>query len=498
MRRSYVLLVAAVVGVGFAGPPDEGCIDAPALGERCPDWVHTVDYPVDPLESANLERLFGSAASPDGRTVYFAGDGGGDRFVIVGAVHAVTGVPTWQVTVPTPLPHGNWTLDVAVSPDGAHVAVAGFLYDMGDGPAFVGVLSAATGDLLWWDEYGDPEDGDDRFQGVAFAGDVLIAAGIENGASGAAFGALVVGYDAATGQRRWVTSHRVDDPGRTARTEAFAVVAAPDGRAAYVLGYRQEASGGLATRDVAVWSVDPASGEMGWQHRHDGPASGYDRPDGIVLAGDGTVLVTSTTTGPDGAGATTLGLDPADGTARWSDRWQHADADWAEVIGIATSGSEVYVAGTYRAPLAAATAHFAAEYVTYVVAYDLADGSRRWVHETGAERRVAQTKSMAVSGDEVAVVRWTLRRPPPVTPIDGAVGVQAPMVDLQTLFVDRASGARRGLATYNTSPLYQDYMLPEGGVVAVEDGVVVVGSSQKPLASADVLNFSDGVLIAYR
>jgi len=104
--------------------------------------------------------------------------------------------------------------------------------------------------------------------------------------------ALVVAYDAATGELRW--SSRYDGPaGCNDYANDYANAVAAGTGAVYVTG----ASEAPGTRlDVATVSYDAATGEELCVARYDGPAGGGDLGRAVALGPDGSIYVAGETT----------------------------------------------------------------------------------------------------------------------------------------------------------------------------------------------------------
>lgn len=184
---------------------------------------------------------------------------GGTALVVVGpeqggigtvAFDAVTGEELWAAVLETPTGYGD-AYDVAVSPDGSRVHVAG------------------TGG---WEAPGTCTYGNDDYTTIT--------------------------YDAETGQQLWMA--RYDGPGRGLEW-AQAIATSPDGSRIYVTGesagfgsvFGCEPGEPRTGQDYATLAYDAASGQQLWAERYDSPEPGkHDSAHAVAVGPGGTVYVT--------------------------------------------------------------------------------------------------------------------------------------------------------------------------------------------------------------
>ncbi len=173
---------------------------------------------------------------------------GGTALVAVGparggigtvAFDAATGEELWAEVLETPTGYGD-AYDVAVSPDGSRVHVAG-TGTWGGRPSCYNddyttiTYEARTGAELWMARYDGPGQGFDWAQGVATSpdGSRVYVTG-ESAGFGSVFGCeqgeprtgqdyATVAYDAATGQQLWAERFDSPEPGKYDSAHALAV-----------------------------------------------------------------------------------------------------------------------------------------------------------------------------------------------------------------------------------------------------------------------------------
>jgi cysteine-rich repeat protein len=249
----------------------------------------------------------GRAVVVDGTgDVLVGGDVGPDLFV---AKHAGgDGTEMWRVDVPGELGEAV-ARGLALLPGGGAVVV-GRLVSAATARDFVVVAVGADGAERWRYVLDgaavDPDDADEAF-GVAVdgAGDVVVAGMISNVAT--RDDGIVVKLDGATGTEKW----RLVIDGENSRNDdlnAVAVDAAGDVVA--VGGLRNGGSG----RDLAVLSIDGATGAERWRRSVDGGANGNDVGFAAAVDGAGNALAAGRTRdGEAGDGFMVLKLTAATG-----------------------------------------------------------------------------------------------------------------------------------------------------------------------------------------
>jgi hypothetical protein len=176
--------------------------------------------------------------SPDGSTVFVTGDTG----FRTTAIDAASGAKLWSKSLVGTLPDENFGYDLAASPDGASVLVAGER----DHALGVVAYGAATGDRLWRRTYVGAG-GYSRAVGISITpdGSAAVVTGIDAVLQGdtiydSTFDVFTSAFDAVTGDRMWL--RRFDDADGL-RDFPQGVVTSPDSSAAYVTGWTKGPSG---------------------------------------------------------------------------------------------------------------------------------------------------------------------------------------------------------------------------------------------------------------
>ena len=197
------------------------------------------------------------AVSPDGRTVYVAGtsDNGklADNDFVTIAYDASTGRQLWSARYNGPARGEDTGAAVVASPDGRTVYVAG----NSDGGATgfdyaVVAYAAATGQRRWTARYDGPDGGSQLAVGLAAApsGTAVYVTGLSQGPPATAI--ATVALDAATGLQRWAALYQTQ--AGLGATPA-AITAGPKGGEVFVAG---QSDGDYATvayrRRPARWS----------------------------------------------------------------------------------------------------------------------------------------------------------------------------------------------------------------------------------------------------
>ena len=165
--------------------------------------------------------LSGLAVSPDGTTVYEAGTGsvsGRGSYIAVIAYDAATGHQRWLRYYTRVKPAGAALGGVAVSPDGTTVYVAGQAGALLPSSYSLIVLAyRATGTLKWATRYANRYTGG-AYAGGAFGGPIVLGPGGRDlyvaGTVSSKYGhhvAATFAFRAATGTRLWVDPDKMQD-----------------------------------------------------------------------------------------------------------------------------------------------------------------------------------------------------------------------------------------------------------------------------------------------
>lgn len=303
----------------------------------------------------------------------------------------------------------------------------------------VGVAEPASECPSWTARYDAAGDGPDYPNEVVVSPDgasVFVGGyGLERGTWGTGTASLtldydlvVAGYDAATGQQRWVTTY--DGPGH-ARDETiwcgggigygdarcFAI--SPDGNTVFLTGRSRgtEDTG----YDYATLAVDTSTGELRWSSRYnnvEGDAL-YDYPGALVVSPDGSrVYVTGRTyltnpyEGGTGWEVGTVAYDAATGQQLWAARYDNPlgasiKEDAGRAIAVAPDGSRVYVLASSMGDSALydyATIAYTAQDPTDPEA----EGRQLWVARySDSNNGVDEPADIAANSERVFVTGWS-------------------------------------------------------------------------------------------
>lgn len=258
--------------------------DSLATFERDPatdtlDWIDVLTDGADGVDG--LDGASDVALSPDGRHLYVAGQG--DNGIAVFSRDVGTGLLSFVEVHESPvvgIDHLDGADDVEVSPDGAHVYVASRL----DGAIAVFSRNLVSGSLAF---AGGPRDGVDGVDGLDGAtslaisrdGRSLYAAGLTDDA------VAVFARDAASGGLSFVEVERDGVGGVDGLAGATAVSLAPDGSRLYAAGGGDDA--------VAVFDRDGATGALtfvdSWIDGAGG-VDGLDAVEDVLVSPDGLWL----------------------------------------------------------------------------------------------------------------------------------------------------------------------------------------------------------------
>lgn len=301
------------------------------------------------------------AVSPDGATVYVAGDlarGAHNDYLVI-AYNAATGAQRWVVS---PLAYGSIAPyhGVAVSPDSTTVYVTGtedFFGGIASKSYDTIALNAATGATVWNTNSKTPPHLSHTLTAITVSPDgsrVFIA-----GSSG------IIAYDAANGIQLWMVAYK-----QVYQRLHLSLAVSADSSTLYVTG------GSMAPGSVQhYWTaaIVAANGSKMWQATYRGPDSKAGTT-AIALSPDGsTVYVTGSASQASGLNEyATIGYDAATGHQLWQASYRTANVnDNAVGLAVSPDGSTVYVTGTsianYNTPSSYAT-----------VAYRATSGAQLW------------------------------------------------------------------------------------------------------------------------
>lgn len=366
-RSAACLLVALLVlptVLAAGGNPCSGVLLAPY---GCEKWVTRYNGPALGRDVAR-----DIAVSGDGSRVYQVGEsagvGTGLDYATV-AVDASSGAVAWVARFTSSGSTDDRAWAVAVAPDSSRVFVAGT----------AGTVAYDSSGTQLWSATGN-------FFTIAVhpAGHTVYASGGGTTAYNATTGSLL--WNVADGGRVNVTSdgsHVVVAVNRTVGVRSFAAAtgavewtsayaATPadiktslDSTAVFVTGY---------FGDVVTTAYNVTTGVQIWSSSYDGPISGDDKGDALVVTTDGVFVTgwSQTTTGGNGYDVVTIRYDASTGAQSWATRYGHGvGADWGEGIAVSPDGNTVYVAAAVSVTLT--------EYDYATIAYSASTGSQQWV-----------------------------------------------------------------------------------------------------------------------
>ena len=372
--------------------------------------------------ASRSDYAFDVAVSPDGTRVFVAGESIGvenPEYATV-AYDPVTASQVWVArTAPSGFQAQAWS--VAVSPLGDRVFVTGYVTQVGSGRSWFLTVAydAADGQTLWeatrgtWP--GAPDTG--PWLAVDPAGKrVYVAGSLDSTDHTRDFGTLA--YDAATGAKLWEA--RYSGPG-TDFDDAQGIGVSPDGSAVYVTG-RSNGTGTYS--DVGTIAYHAATGAQAWVTRLDGPEHEADVPYDLAVAPDGQSLYV---VGDSSSYSFAVAYDAASGTSRWVVRESGPNFGGAvaRAVALSPTGDRVYVTGT-----------IGLDYGT--LAYEAATGQELWsARYNGPGNRDDDPQDIGVSPNGARVY---------VT--GGSFGVSG-FYDYATLAYDALTGLRLGLDRYN-------------------------------------------------
>jgi outer membrane protein assembly factor BamB len=172
-----------------------------------------------------------------------------------------------------------------VSPDGSQVAIAGRTWGGRDRDYEIttAVYDSATGHLRWAKRFGGSRN--DAPAAVAYdpAGTGLFVTGYGYVTATINTDFVTIGYDAATGQRRW--AEFFDGPDHE-NDRASALALSPDGTTVFVTG-RSDTPASIEY-DYEVFAYDAATGANIWSTRYSSTQDSDDEPCCIGVSPDGS------------------------------------------------------------------------------------------------------------------------------------------------------------------------------------------------------------------
>jgi WD40 repeat protein len=295
-------------------------------------------------DEGGAESAFSIAVDPVSRRFFITGDAsnatGGVQVVTIAYDYGATAATRrWVRRYQGPAGGDDVGYRVGVSPDGSGVFVSGDSYGGGSGFDYLTIgYDAASGSRRWVRTYNGPAGGDESSGGLSVSGSTVFVTGASPRADGTDDYATVA-YAAASGARQW--ARRYDGPGHSYDL-ASGVQSSPDGAIAFVTGQSIGASGDY---DYGTIAYDAATGSPIWVSRYDGGPS--DEAKAIDVSPDGTSVVV---TGASAGSATqfdfaTVAYSASGGTTRWTRRYDGPASGVDQAVAIGVGSSEVFVTG---------------------------------------------------------------------------------------------------------------------------------------------------------
>lgn len=324
----------------------------------------------------------GLATTADGLTVVVASDVSGVGWDVgTTALLAANGTERWYRQYDGPAPDTNPNTEdearsLAINPNGTRVYVAARSFAPGTYWDYATIAyDLATGADAWLARYDGPGNSVDDPHGIKVSGDGLRVAvtGSSNGGADGDFATLA--YDAWNGAQQWVARH---DGAPSGWDLGHAVAFTPDSSRVLVTGDVRWLTGDLVAtfNDATTVAYVAATGAQSWLARHNEAGSGEETLSHIALSGDGSrVYGAATTSGTVTNGnVLTIARDAATGATLWTASYDGpvSGRDHAEGIVVSSDGSRVFVAATSAG---AGTGEDAV-----VLAYSAATGALLWTY----------------------------------------------------------------------------------------------------------------------
>jgi WD40 repeat protein len=290
-----------------------------------------------PVTFAFAAQFNAAAVSPDSKTVYMTGrrdffGGNASKSYVTVAVNAATGATKWTASTTTPAHVGHSLTSLAVSPDGSTVFIAGSSGTV--------AYDAATGHQLWLDAYKQVYDRSRISLAVSPDSATVYVTGGSNAPGSNSPHYWTAALSATTGAPQWQATYR--GPDSNAGTTAIAL--SPDGSALYVTGSASQASG---LNEYATIGYDAATGHQLWLANYR-TASVNDNATGLAVSPDGsTVYVTGTSIANYNTPANyaTVAYRATSGAQLWSAQYAVTGAQ-NNAAGVVVSGGNAVVTGT--------------------------------------------------------------------------------------------------------------------------------------------------------
>lgn len=267
-------------GVGYRGYGlDQRAVMVAFEGDGSGIAWHSVDA------GGTMADHRGAALSPDGTVVYGTGRRGTE--VYVAARSSADGALLWETDWVAPNGHG-WGMELAPSPDGARLLVAGASVQAnGFWDVVTLCLDAQTGGVLWDTEHGLEFAFDEPAAVVVDEVRVYVSTRLD--VLGPNTDALTQARSLITGELLWEDLFDGSGPGlNTGGDEPHALALAPDGARLYVAINLKATPQQVAS--MAVRSLDPQFGNPLWMAGTNASPAAELEPRELLVSADGSRL----------------------------------------------------------------------------------------------------------------------------------------------------------------------------------------------------------------
>lgn len=470
-----LMLLGAITAPGTALAASS-CATVPTVTERCPLWTATYNHPGG-RGGAGPDIQRGSALSATGARLAVVGtsydDGTANYDAVVAVFSTLDGHALGRARYDGPSSQYDTFSSVAFAPDATTVYAAGRSQGAdGDLDWVVGAFDAATGQTRWITRHVGPGAVDDVAWRITASpdGSRVYAAGVEDDVAGSAANsaALVIAFDAATGQETW--TGRYSGPGFDTFND---LAMSPSGDRVYAAGRTATGSG----YDLAVVAFDAregaepsTAGSITWASTYD--AGGDEDGTDIEVTGDGSrIAVGGSSTGGTTRQDWLVAVFDDTGARRWAGKVGGAQNADDTIAGVAVAGGKVFAAGTVYDAIPSLRDY-------WVVAYDLATGTEAWRTSYGTPGNwsdYARGVAANATGSKVFVTGYSVY---PYMEIQPFIHVE--YGGILTAAFNGADGSRAWVARHNSSGTGDDVgqqvlVAPSGAQVYVAGTFVYNG-----------------------
>ena len=307
--------------------------------------VQVLDFTVRVYSAATGELLWQDQDQYDGGCAYAIAVNGNQVFVAgevdydftVRAYNARTGELLWQNQYDASHDYGNAR---AIAVNGNRVFVAGDVTNEDTWYDFtVRVYSAATGELLWQDQYNNGTANEaDGATAIAVNGNQVFVAGYVTNEGEYNSDFTVRAYNARTGELLWQDQYNGT---ANERDEAYAIAA--NGNRVFVAG--QVTNEGTGS-DFTVRAYSSATGQLLWQDQYDASNGwGWDCSYAIAVKENRVFVAGNVYNKGSGDDFTVRSYSARTGELLWQDQYDASNSG-DNAYAIAVDGNRVFVAGS--------------------------------------------------------------------------------------------------------------------------------------------------------